>query len=56
MAKFQREKAFLKGNLICYISGIEGCKNLKLNKVSLQICQNLLGENQAKKFSILLPF
>ena len=52
MAQFQREKAFLRGNLICNISEIEGCKNLKLNKVSLQICRNLLGENRAKKFSI----
>ena len=40
----------LLGNLICYISEAEGCRKLKCGKVGLQICQNFLLENQAKKF------
>ena len=37
-------------NLICYISGAEGCTKLKFGEVSLQTSQIFLRENQAKKF------
>ena len=49
LTKFQGEKAFLSGNLICYISETEGRRTLKLGEVGLA-CQNFSRKNRAKKF------
>ena len=53
---FKEEKAFLKGNLICYISGTEGRKKLKFGEVGLQIGQNFLRKNRAKFFLAWMLF
>ena len=44
------EKAFLRGNLICYISGTESRRKLKFGEVGLQLCPKLLSKIRAKKF------
>ena len=43
------KKSFPRGNLICYISGTEGCRKLKFGKVGLHICQNFLRKKSTKK-------
>ena len=50
------EKAFLRGNLICYISRTEGRRKLKFGEVGLQICENFLKKNRAKNFRPDCPF
>ena len=50
------EKVFLRGNLICYISGTEGCRKLKLGEVGLQICQNFWRKIEQKHFRPECPF
>ena len=40
---------FLGGNLSSHISETEGHRKLKFREVGLQICQNVLTENRAKK-------
>ena len=47
---FSAEKAFLRGNLICYASGTEGCRKLKFGEVGLHTCQNFLRKTRAKTF------
>ena len=42
---FEEEKAFLRVNLIGYISGTEGRKKLKFGEASLQICPSFSREN-----------
>ena len=46
---FYGEKAFLRGNLICYISGTDGCRKLKFGEIGFQICQKFLRKNRAQK-------
>ena len=45
------KKAFLRGNLNCYILETKGRRKLKFGEVSSQICQKFLRKNQAKIFS-----
>ena len=47
---FLEDKAFLRRNLICYISGMEDRRKLKFGEFSLQICKMFLRETRAKKF------
>ena len=42
------KKPFLRGNLICYTSGMEGRRKLKFGKVGL-ICQNFSRKKSSKK-------
>ena len=50
------EKAFLRENLICYISETKGRKNFKYGEVSLQMGQFFLRENGAKNFRLECHF
>ena len=50
LAKFLREK------LSCHILGTEGRRKVNFGEVSIQVCQNLLKENRAKKFSTWVHF
>ena len=43
------EKAFLRENIICYISGMEGLRKLKFNEVGLQMSK-FLKKKSSKKF------
>ena len=54
---FEREKAFLKENLICCISGTEGRRKLKFGEVGVQICQNFFEKKiKQKNFQPECPF
>ena len=55
MAKFLKEKDFLRGNLNFRILVTEDRRKLKFGEVSLQICQTVLRENRAKIFGLECP-
>ena len=44
------EKAFRRGNLICFISETEGHRKLKFVEVGLHICQIFFKKKSSKKF------
>ena len=48
--KVPGKKAFLRENISCYISEMEGCRKLKFGEVNLQICQIFMKEYRVKNF------